>query len=158
MAVTLPTQRTKPTTELGKQTILLYGFPKAGKSSMASRFPEAVFFETEPGLNHLEVYKIPTYTWDDFLAACKLIAQGNHPFKTVVIDTVDNAAAMGARGPTHLVGIARSYARKGHVAVFILARYCCSRPTLYQYNITFFAQMAAKKTKNKTTKLNKQIK
>lgn len=91
MTVTLPTQRTKPTTDLGKQSILLYSAPKLGKSAFASHFPEAVFFECEPGLNHLEVFKVPTYTWDDFLAACKLVAQGNHPFKTIVIDTADNA-------------------------------------------------------------------
>jgi hypothetical protein len=91
MAVTLPTQRTKPTTDLGKQTVLLYSAPKLGKSTFASRWPDAVFFECEPGLSHLEVYKVPTYTWDDFLAACKLVAQGNHPFQTIVVDTVDNA-------------------------------------------------------------------
>jgi len=60
-------------------------------STFSSQFPEAIFFECEPGLSHLEVFKVPTYTWDDFLAACKLVAQGNHPFKTIVIDTADNA-------------------------------------------------------------------
>jgi hypothetical protein len=91
MTLTLPTQRTKPITDLGKQTILLYSAPKLGKSQFASNFPEAIFFECEPGLNHLEVFKVPTYTWEDFLAACKLVAQGNHPFKTIVVDTADNA-------------------------------------------------------------------
>lgn len=91
MALSLPTQRTKPITELGKQTILLYSAPKLGKSTFASRFPEAIFFECEPGLSHLEVFKVPTYTWEDFLAACNLVAQGDHPFKTIVIDTADNA-------------------------------------------------------------------
>jgi hypothetical protein len=91
MTVTLPTQRTSPTTDLAKQTILTYGAPKCGKSSFASYFPKAVFLECEPGLNHLEVFRVPTYTWEDFLAACKLVAQGDHPFETIVIDTVDNA-------------------------------------------------------------------
>lgn len=91
MSLKLPTQRTPAVTDLGKLTILLYGAPKWGKSQLASYWPEALFFECEPGLNHLEVFKVPTYTWDDFLAACNLAAQGNHPFKTLVIDTVDNA-------------------------------------------------------------------
>ena len=91
MPVTLPNERSQITTDLAKQTILLYGPPKCGKSETASHFPSALFFECEPGLNHLEVFKVPTYTWDDFLAACNLVVQGNHPFKTVVIDTVDNA-------------------------------------------------------------------
>ncbi len=58
---------------------------------MASKFPGALFFECEPGLGELEVFKIPTYTWPDFLAACKLVAAGDHEFKTIVIDTADNA-------------------------------------------------------------------
>jgi hypothetical protein len=76
---------------LARQTILAYGAPKIGKSTFASRFPETIFFECEPGLNQLEVFKVPTYSWDNFLAACKLVAAGGHRFKTVVIDTVDNA-------------------------------------------------------------------
>lgn len=91
MPVALPSERSKPTADLSQQTILVYGPPKIGKSTFASRFPEALFFECEPGLNQLEVFKVPTYTWEDFLAACKLVAGGNHRFKTIVIDTVDNA-------------------------------------------------------------------
>jgi len=94
MTVTLPTAKTKPTTDLAKQSILLYGVPKLGKSSFASQFPEAVFLECEPGLNHLEVFKVPTYSWEAFLEACKLIAKGDHNFRTLVIDTVDNAFKM----------------------------------------------------------------
>ena len=60
-------------------------------STLASKFPGALFFECEPGLGELEVFKIPTYTWPDFLEACKLVAAGDHPFKTIVIDTADNA-------------------------------------------------------------------
>lgn len=91
MPVTLPSEKTKPTFELSSKTILVYGPPKIGKSTFASKFPNALFLECEPGLNQLEVFKVPTYSWADFLAACKLVAAGDHPFKTVVIDTVDNA-------------------------------------------------------------------
>ncbi len=91
MPVALPTERSKPTADLSQQTVLVYGPPKIGKSSFASRFPDALFFECEPGLNQLEVFKVPTYSWEDFLAACKLVASGEHRFKTVVVDTIDNA-------------------------------------------------------------------
>jgi hypothetical protein len=94
MTLTLPTSKSKPTTDLAKQSILIFGFPKLGKSTFASHAPDAIFFECEPGLNHLEVFKVPTYKWEDFLEACKLIAKGEHQFKTVVIDTVDNAFKM----------------------------------------------------------------
>jgi len=91
MAIALPTERSKPSTDLSTKTTLVYGPPKIGKSTLASRFPDAVFLECEPGLNELEVYKVPTFTWPDFLAACKLIAAGDHRFKTIVVDTADNA-------------------------------------------------------------------
>jgi len=60
-------------------------------SSLAARFPDALFFECEPGLNQLDVFKVPTYAWEDFLAACKLVAGGGHNFKTIIVDTIDNA-------------------------------------------------------------------
>ena len=94
MTIFLPTEASKPVTELGKQSILLYANPKLGKSTFASKAPGALFFECEPGLNHLEVFKVPTYSWEAFLEACKLVAKGDHNFKTIVIDTVDNAFKM----------------------------------------------------------------
>lgn len=94
MSINLPTEKSKPVTDLGRQSILIYGVPKCGKSEWSSCFPSAIFLECEPGLNHLEVFKVPTYSWESFLEACKLIAKGDHKFQTVVIDTVDNAFKM----------------------------------------------------------------
>jgi GTPase SAR1 family protein len=91
MALILPTEKSQPTMDLSTKTVLVYGPPKVGKSTFASRFPGALFFECEPGLSELTVYKIPTYTWADLLAACNLVGAGGHAFKTIVIDTVDNA-------------------------------------------------------------------
>jgi hypothetical protein len=91
MPLALPTTPTKPSADLSTKTTLIYGPPKIGKSSFASRFPNALFLECEPGLNELEVFKVQTYNWPDFLAACKLVAAGDHDFKTIVIDTADNA-------------------------------------------------------------------
>jgi AAA domain len=94
MTLTLPTASSKPITDYSKLTILIFGAPKCGKSSISAKFPDTIFFECEPGLNHLEVFKVPTYKWEDFLEACKLVAKGDHQFKTIVIDTVDNAFKM----------------------------------------------------------------
>lgn len=73
------------------RTILIYGQPKIGKSTFASKFPGALFLECEPGLSEMEVYKVQTYTWSAFLDACAAIAAGKHDFKTIVVDTCDNA-------------------------------------------------------------------
>jgi len=87
----LPTKRTPSKTSLSDLSILCYGRTKAGKSTWCSHSPDALFLATEPGLNHLDVYQVPINSWDDLLAACGEIAAGEHRFKTVIIDTVDNA-------------------------------------------------------------------
>lgn len=87
----LPTEKRKPKHDLSTKSTLIYGPPKIGKSTLASQFPESLFFECEPGLNELEVYSIPTYDWGSFLQAAAAVVEGNHKFKTIVVDTVDNA-------------------------------------------------------------------
>jgi len=86
----LPTQPTLPKRDLADLTILEYGFPKAGKTTWASHFPNSVFLATESGQNAIECFKVPIDSWATFLAACNEIAQGGHDFRTIVIDTVDN--------------------------------------------------------------------
>jgi hypothetical protein len=88
-------------TELSSVTILVYGKPKIGKSTFAAQFPGALFLPTEPGLNHLEVYQAPAdgtgiKNWDHFIAVMTEIARGGHPFKTLIVDTIDNLHKMCA--------------------------------------------------------------
>jgi hypothetical protein len=87
----LPTTKTPPRPELADLSLLLYSQPKFGKSTWCSQAEGALFLATEAGLNHLETYQIPIATWDDLLNACAEIARGEHQFRTIVIDTVDNA-------------------------------------------------------------------
>ena len=87
----LPTARTQPKPALADLTVLVYGQTKIGKSTLCSNAEGAVFFATEPGLNALDVFQVPIQSWEDLLNACAEIGEGNHPFKTVIIDTVDNA-------------------------------------------------------------------
>lgn len=90
MTIALPSEKTKPKEQIEEYTMFLYGPPKVGKSTFCSRMNNPLFLATEAGLNALEVYQIPIATWPEFLEACKLIADGKHQFRTVVIDTVDN--------------------------------------------------------------------
>ena len=90
----LPTQKTPPQVDLANQTILVYGPVKIGKSSFCALSDSALFLATEAGLNHLNVYQIPIKTWEDLLAACAELVVGKHNFKTVVVDTLDNAYKM----------------------------------------------------------------
>jgi AAA domain-containing protein len=92
----LPTEKTAKKTSLADLTVLVYGQTKIGKSTWCSSAEGALFLATEPGLNHLEVFQIPIASWEQLLAAGKEIAEGKHAFKTVVIDTIDNAFRMCA--------------------------------------------------------------
>lgn len=87
----LPTEKTPPKSDLSDFTTLIYGPTKIGKSTFASRFPDALFLATEPGLNALSAYQMPINSWEEMLSACAEIAAGKHNFKTIVIDTVDLA-------------------------------------------------------------------
>lgn len=86
----LPKEKTKPKDDTAFYSYLIYGPSKFGKTTFASKFPDAVFFATEPGTHSLEVYVDQVTTWEQFQANCKEIASGKHKFKTIVIDTVDN--------------------------------------------------------------------
>lgn len=85
----LPTQKTSADISLSSYTTLIYGAPKRGKSTFGSQFPSAVFLDTEQGLRALNVFRVPTNSWEAFCAACGEIAAGDHEFQTVIIDTVD---------------------------------------------------------------------
>lgn len=87
----LPTTKTPPRTLLSDLTVLAWGQQKIGKSSFCSHADGALFLATEAGLNSLDVFQTPISNWDEFLQACAEIAEGKHPFKTIVVDTVDNA-------------------------------------------------------------------
>lgn len=90
----LPTSKTEPSTSISDLTVLLYGLSKIGKSTFCSKAEDVIFLATEPGLNSLEVYKVNIESWYDLQVACGDLAKGDHKFKTVVIDTVDQAFKM----------------------------------------------------------------
>jgi hypothetical protein len=96
--MTLPTEKSKKSKNPFDYTILLYGEPKIGKSEACSRIPEALFIQTEAGLKNLEVYKTPLIeTWEEFLKVAGEVAEGNHNYKTIIIDTVDGMFQLCAK-------------------------------------------------------------
>lgn len=77
--------------------ILIYGRPKLGKSTLASKFPSPIFIATEPGLKYIDIEdkaKKYIFGWDKFKAIVNTLMQKEHSYKTVVIDTVDELVLM----------------------------------------------------------------
>ncbi len=87
----LPTAKTQPKPDLADLTVLVYGQTKIGKSTFCSQSDGALFLATEPGLNALDVYQVPIQSWDDLLNACAEVTEGKHAFRTIIVDTIDNA-------------------------------------------------------------------
>jgi hypothetical protein len=85
----LPTEPTPPKRHLSDFSILTYGDVKLGKTEFASHFPDSVFLAAEAGQGGIECYRVAIDTWQTFLAACGELARGGHPFRTIVLDTVD---------------------------------------------------------------------
>ena len=86
----LPTQKSKPKPNFNEYITLIYGAPKVGKSTLANQFDSPLFIATEAGLNALETFNVRILDWEEFLKVCAEITKGDHQFKTIVIDTVDN--------------------------------------------------------------------
>lgn len=90
---------------LGRQSILLYGEPKIGKTTLASKFENALFCDTESGtlnfalptferlLNRDRVTE-PIRTWEDILKATSVLKAIKDVQGTIVVDTVPEAYTM----------------------------------------------------------------
>lgn len=97
----IPVEKTKAKREFKDFKTLLYGAPKIGKSTFCSQLDGPLFLDTETGLNSLEVYRVGIDTWDDFLqfldefdAFRKAGKLEKAPFKTIIVDTIDNLFMM----------------------------------------------------------------
>lgn len=70
--------------------IVLYGTHGIGKSTFASQAPNPVFIQTEEGLDAINVTAFPLcQSFEDMLDAIGSLAQEDHEFATVVIDSAD---------------------------------------------------------------------
>ena len=105
----LPMDVVEPHVALSDLRFLLHGWPKVGKTSLASYFPDAYLLKTEQGGAALRHHGVAINDWNDMKQAVKaLCATDDLPFKTIVIDTIDRAyeylgeTVCADNGVTHL--------------------------------------------------------
>ena len=99
--IVLPTAKSIPKMTLSDMRILLHGWPKSGKSTLAAYCPNTIFLKTERGTQGLSVHSIPEdpkailETWDEVSEAVDLLkSKGTDKFDIVVIDTLDELCQM----------------------------------------------------------------
>ena len=88
--IVLPTQRSEVDDHWFSQKTGVIGPPGIGKSEFFSHGDKTLYIQTEAGLNHLRVMKVPVRSWDDFREVYTQLLQASpFPYDTIVIDTID---------------------------------------------------------------------
>lgn len=75
----------------------IYGTGGMGKTTLASEFPNPIFIQTEDGANGLGVTSFtdgPMTSFQDVDAALTELASEDHPFRTLVVDSVTRLEPM----------------------------------------------------------------
>jgi len=89
----LPKGIKRPKRTLEGASIVIYGPPGIGKTTLAAAAPKPLFLETEPGTDYLEAQiaaPIAITSWQDFLLVLDALEGGeSHEFRTLVLDTID---------------------------------------------------------------------
>lgn len=85
----------------GKQNralkVVIYAGEGVGKTTLASKFPEPLFIDTEDGTFNLDVARVDKpNTWAELLSIIKLVKE-EKPCKTLVIDTIDWAEQLAIK-------------------------------------------------------------
>lgn len=87
-------QPTQISRDLRGKYLLVYGLPKAGKTTFASKFPNHLICAFEPGTNALQGAMVaPVDSWGDFKGIVSQLRrqENKERFYTICIDTADKA-------------------------------------------------------------------
>jgi hypothetical protein len=73
-----------------RYSLLVYGVPKIGKTTLLNQWPDVFFIATEPGLKAKKWFGEEVQSWTDVRVLVKTLAKSKR-FKTIVIDTAEIA-------------------------------------------------------------------
>ncbi len=74
----------------GPRRLLVYGTAGIGKSTFASCAPAPIVVQTEDGCGEIDCHRFPVaQSLDEVLSSLAALYQEDHPYRTVVIDSLD---------------------------------------------------------------------
>jgi hypothetical protein len=91
---------TKVSRDLRGKVVILYGEPKVGKTTNATKFPKPLLVAFEKGYSALSgVRAVPIQKWSDFKKVLKQLAdpRAHDIYETVVLDTLDIAYSLAEK-------------------------------------------------------------
>lgn len=100
--------------------LVLYGTPKTGKTTWAAESESPVFMDIEEGSAELDVARLPRpESFQEALQIIRALIDGNHSYKTLVIDSLDhletlcNSETAKENGVTSVgeIGFGKGYAQ-----------------------------------------------
>ena len=132
-----------------KVKFLVYGESGVGKTVFASTWPNPVFLDIDKGMASVnrEVHRISIDSWDDLVEATDFLANEEHPFKTVVLDSLNELQYLSMRNVIQsFPSIRRSYDSLASISDYgkmlddfdKIVRFIKSMDT----NVVFIAQVA----------------
>jgi hypothetical protein len=70
--------------------VVIYGGPKVGKSTFGAGIADAVFVQTEEGLDALDVHAFPLAgSFQDVIGSLRALAKEDHSYRALVVDSLD---------------------------------------------------------------------
>lgn len=93
MAITLPTSKVPAETQ-DPRYLILFGLPKAGKTTILSTLENNLILDTENGSTYVDALKVKVNSLKEIKEVVKAIKEAGKPYKYITIDTITSVEEM----------------------------------------------------------------
>ena len=80
--------------DITPKNFFIWGGSMSGKTYLARSFPDPIIINTDGNAKKVDTPSVEVYTFENFIKVMAEIEEGNHTFKTVIIDLVDDIKTM----------------------------------------------------------------